>query len=261
MMRPGERGKRNMAAGVQFDDFDVRPMSFRGRTRDVLIARAGQRPVIVMHEIFGLSPALLDFARMLVAAGFKVYMPVLFGATDPSNPKWRRAMPCVLFEFRMLMKNDPGPWADWIRELATFAYTNNAPGKGVGVIGLCLTGNLALSAALNRHVTAPVMSEPSLPILRAGGLHVTPEELAAVKMRVAGEGLVIRGYRFELDRICKRARFDDLGAAFGAGFDGTCIPTDDKRLHSVFTDDLRDANGDFRHGELQTLIGFLQERT
>ncbi|HWW36352.1 MAG TPA: dienelactone hydrolase family protein [Xanthobacteraceae bacterium] len=250
-----------MAAGVQLDDFDITPMSFRNRTRDVLVARASGRPVIVMHEIFGLSPTLVDFARVLVAAGFKVYMPVLFGATDPSNPRWLRAMPCVLFEFRMLMKNDPGPWADWIRDLASFAYNSGAPVKGVGVIGLCLTGNLALSAALNPHVTAPVMSEPSLPILRAGGLHVSPDELAAVKMRVAGEGLVIRGYRFELDRICKRARFDDFGEAFGAGFQGTCIPTGNNKLHSVFTEDLRDENGNLRHGELQTLISFLQERT
>jgi dienelactone hydrolase len=250
-----------MGAGVQLDDFDIEPMSFRGRRRDVLVAKAGGRPVIIMHEIFGLSAKLLDFARLLIAAGFKVYVPVLFGTNDPNNTKWLRAMPCVAFEFRMLANNDPGPWADWIRDLASFAYTHGAPGKGVGVIGLCLTGNLALSAALNPHVTAPVMSEPTLPAFRAAGLHVSPDELSAVKMRVASEGLVIRGYRFELDRLCKRARFEELANTFGLGFHGTCIPTDDKRLHSVFTEHLRDENGDFRHGELQTLIGYLQART
>lgn len=249
-----------MGDGVQFDGFDVTPMTFHDRTRDVLVARAGGRPVIIMHELFGLTPEVVDFARLLVDAGFKVYVPVLFGATDPSNTRWWRAFLCVAYEFRVLTSNDPGPWADWIRALASFAYINNPPGKGVGVIGMCVTGNLALSAALNPHVTAPVMSEPSLPFFRAGGLHVSPEELSAVKMRVTNEALVIRGYRFEKDRLCKAARFDDLTEAFSAGFHGTAIPSE-KKLHSVFTRDLRDEHGNFRHGELQTLISYLQART
>ena len=81
-----------------------------------------------------------------------------------------------------------------------------------------------------------------------------------IKMRVDGEGLMIRGYRFELDRLCKQARFDELAATFGAGFQGTSIPTSDSKLHSVFTEHLRDEHGNFRHGELQTLISYLQAR-
>jgi dienelactone hydrolase len=248
-----------MAANVQFDGFDVTSMTFHDRTRDVLVAKAGGRPVIIMHELFGLTPSVIDFARLLVAAGFKVYLPVIFGATDPADTKWLRALPCVLFQFRVLTSNDPGPWADWIRDLASFAYTHNPPGKGVGVIGMCVTGNLALSAALNPHVTAPVMSEPSLPLFREGGLHVSAEELSAVKLRVTHEALVIRGYRFEKDTLCKAARFEQLAKTFGAGFQGTAIPSD-KKLHSVFTKDLRDDHGNFRHGELQTLISYLQAR-
>ena len=248
-----------MGTGVRLDGFDITPMTFHDRTRDVLVAKAGERPVIIMHELHGLTAVVIDFARLLVDAGFKVYVPVLFGATDPANTKWRRAFLCVIREFRVLTSNDPGPWADWIRELASFAYAENPPGKGVGVIGMCITGNLALSAALNPHVTAPVMSEPSLPFFRAGGLHVSPKELSAVKLRVTDEALVIRGYRFETDKLCKAARFEDLTTAFGAGFQGTAIPAD-KKLHSVFTKDLRDENGDFRHGELQTLISYLQAR-
>jgi dienelactone hydrolase len=248
-----------MGDGVRFDGFDVTPMTFDERTRDVLVAKAGGRPVIIMHELFGLTPETVDFARLLTEAGFKVYMPVLFGATDPAHTRWWLALPCVLYQFRVLTGNNPGPWADWIRALASRAYAENPQGKGVGVIGMCVTGNLALSAALNPHVTAPVMSEPSLPFFREGGLHVSPEELSAVKMRVTDEALVIRGYRFETDRLCKAARFEDLTKAFGAGFQGTAIPADE-RLHSVFTQDLRDAQGNFRHSELQTLIGYLQAR-
>lgn len=245
----------------RLDDFDITPMSFRDRTRDVLVAKAAGRPVILLHEIFGMRPTVVAFARLLVAAGFKVYLPVLFGPSEPGG-KFRGALAfaCVAHQFRVLTENDPGPWADWIRDLASYAWTANGPGKGVGVIGMCLTGNLALSAALNPHVTAPVMSEPSLPLLRADGLHISPDELSAVKMRVTEESLVIRGYRFERDKICKQARFEELGRTFGAGFEGTVIPTDDEKLHSVFSEDLRDQSGNFRHGELQTLIEYLRPR-
>ena len=251
-----------MGAGVQLHDFDVKPMSFRDRTRDVLVGKAGGRPVIIMHEVFGLTPAVVDFARLLTDADFKVYMPVLFGSSDPSAGKLRGARDflCVISEFKVLTNNDPGPWADWIRDLASFAYTENAPGKGVGVIGLCLTGNLALSAALNPHVTAPVMSEPSLPFHRGGGLHVSPEELSAVKTRVSNESLVIRGYRYEKDWKCRRARFKELRGTFKEGFEGTTIPAGNCGLHSVFTEHLRDGNGNFRHGELRTLIEYLKAR-
>jgi dienelactone hydrolase len=245
----------------RLDDFDITPMSFRDRTRDVLVAKAAGRPVILLHEIFGMRPTVVAFARLLVVAGFKVYLPVLFGASEPGG-KFRGALAfaCVAHQFRILAENDPGPWADWIRDLASFAWTANGPGKGVGVIGMCLTGNLALSAALNPHVTAPVMSEPSLPLLRADGLHISPDELSAVKMRVTEESLVIRGYRFERDKVCKQARFEELRRTFGAGFEGTVIPTDDEKLHSVFSEDLRDESGTFRHGELQTLIEYLRPR-
>ena len=245
----------------RLDDFDLAPMSFRDRTRDVLVAKAAGRPVILMHEIFGLRPPVVALARLLVAAGFKVYLPVLFGASEPgSQLRGALAFACVAYQFRILTNNDPGPWADWIRDLASFAYTADGPGKGVGVIGMCLTGNLALSAALNPHVTAPVMSQPSLPLFRADGLHVSPRELSAVKMRVTEQSLVIRGYRFERDKICKQARFDELERTFGAGFQGTVIPTDNEKLHSVFSEHFRDESGSFRHGELQTLIGYLRAR-
>jgi dienelactone hydrolase len=251
-----------MTVGVQLHDFDLMPMSFHDRTRDVLVSKAQGRPVIIMHEIFGLTPAVVDFARLLTDAEFKVYMPVLFGSSDPAAGKVRGIADflCVMSEFKLLSNNDPGPWADWIRELASLAYTENAPGKGVGVIGLCLTGNLALSAALNPCVTAPVMSEPSLPFFRAGGLHVSAAELSAVKMRVSHQGLVIRGYRYEKDWLCRRARFKELSSTFNGGFEGTTIPARNCSLHSVFTEHLRDGNGNFRHGELRTLIEYLKAR-
>ena len=51
-----------------------------------------------------------------VDAGFKVYAPVLFGATDPSNTNWARAFFCVMYEFRVLLQSLdlPHRYCDWV---------------------------------------------------------------------------------------------------------------------------------------------------
>lgn len=240
--------------------FDVRKLTFRGDTRDVLVSQTEGRPVIIMHEIFGLSPTVVEFARLVVAEGFKVYAPVMFGQTDPPVKKMA-PITCLVGEFKALSVNGPGKWADWIRDLAEQVFkTHGGPpgGRGVGVIGLCLTGNLALSATLSPVVTGPVMSEPSLGLLPSG-LHVSKAELANAKRRTQSGELTIRGYRYEKDWICPAAKFARLDKEFGHGFDGTTIPADDKELHSVFTEHLRDENGNFRHGELATLIAYLRK--
>ena len=41
-------------------------------------------------------------------------------------------------------------------------------GRGVGAIGMCLTGGFALSMALDPVVLAPVLAQPGLPVTRRG---------------------------------------------------------------------------------------------
>jgi dienelactone hydrolase len=102
-----------MSFSERLDDFDISPMSFRDHTRDVLVAKAAGRPAILMHEIFGLRPPVVALARLLVAAGFKVYLPVLFGASEPGGQlRGSLAFACVAHQFRVLTNNDPGRWAD-----------------------------------------------------------------------------------------------------------------------------------------------------
>ena len=115
----------------RLDDFDLAPMSFRDRTRDVLVAKASGRPVILMHEIFGLRPPVVALARLLVAAGFKVYLPVLFGGSEPrSQLRGALAFACVAHQFRLLTNNDPGPWADWILRSGFFRLQGRRAGQG-----------------------------------------------------------------------------------------------------------------------------------
>jgi dienelactone hydrolase len=49
------------------------------------VYRKGIRPaVIVLHEMPGLHPLVLDFARAVAAAGMTVFCPILFGS--PGKP-------------------------------------------------------------------------------------------------------------------------------------------------------------------------------
>ena len=63
--------------------FDWVMFTHQGRTHPVY--RAGTGPgVIVIHEIPGLHPGMLAFAQRLIAAGYTVYLPSLFGR--PGQP-------------------------------------------------------------------------------------------------------------------------------------------------------------------------------
>jgi len=57
-----------------FAGFDKRQID----GRDVWVAGAGPA-VIVVHEMPGLHPGVVDFGRRLVHAGFTAYLPSLFG--------------------------------------------------------------------------------------------------------------------------------------------------------------------------------------
>ena len=62
---------------------------------------------------------------------------------------------------------------DWLRALAAHAHPL-CGGKGVGAIGMCFTGNFALSMMLEPAMLAPVLSQPSLPMTDARGMHIAP---------------------------------------------------------------------------------------
>ena len=243
------------------EGFEIRTMAFEGKERPVIVSSNAGPPVVILHEAFGITATLIAFAEMIRAGGFRIYMPVLFGSAEPKKGKLGKAkglieFGCVVQQFRILASNESGPWAEWLRALVDWACTDSGHQRA-GAIGLCLTGNFALSMAVNDKVMAPVMGEPSLPVA-GDGLHLTPAELATLKHRV-GEGLEIRGYRYATDTKCKAGLFLKLEKELGPGFKGTSLPAKDK-LHSVFTEDLRQANGELRHDKVREVIDFLQSR-
>ncbi len=256
----------------QLTDFTRSEFSHDGCTRPVY--RKGEGPaVIVMHEVPGISAEVLRFARKVVDAGFTVFLPHLFGVLGKRTNEFSRlselAKLCVSREWHVLAENRSSPIADWLRALARHAH-QEIGGPGVGAVGMCVTGNFALTMTLDREVIAPVLAHPSFPLpispRKAAALHVTPETLDNARRRIRDEGLRVLGVRFTGDVLfCRRPRFDTLRRELGEGFEEVEVPGTSAKLHpepphSVLTIGLIDREGEPTREAVDRVIGFLRER-
>lgn len=208
------------------DDFEPRQVTLLDTTKVVHVAGAGPA-VIVMTEMPGISPHVARFARWVRDAGFTVYMPSLFGrdgavpGAHEGKAVFQRA--CVSAEFKAFAANESSPVTQWLRALARHAHAT-CGGPGVGAIGMCFTGNFALTMMLEPAVLAAVLSQPSLPLNDPAGMHIAPEELAEVSARLKRENLTVRAYRFEGDRVCRAERFAAYQRALGPRFVPRVLP-------------------------------------
>ncbi|MFI5005037.1 MAG: dienelactone hydrolase family protein [Solirubrobacterales bacterium] len=218
--------KRSMHEDDPLDDFDHRVLTLDGVAKVVHVAGSGPA-VIVMTEMPGISPQVARFARWARDAGFTVYMPSLFGrdgavpGVEEGTVTFRRA--CVSAEFRVLAANESSPVTIWLRSLARLAH-GECGGPGVGAIGMCFTGNFALTMMLEPALLAPVLSQPTLPLDDPAGLEIAPEELRAVRERLEREDLTVMAYRFAGDRFCGAQRFAAYSEALGERFRARVLP-------------------------------------
>lgn len=217
---------RSMKQDDPLEDFKRRLIALEGITKTVHVAGAGPA-VIVMTEMPGISPYVARFARWVRDAGFTVYMPSLFGRdgavpnAEEGTAVFQRA--CVSAEFRALAANESSPVTKWLRSLARFAH-EECGGPGVGAIGMCFTGNFALTMMLEPSMLAPVLSQPSLPLNNPAGIEIAPEEVKAVRERLDRDDLTVLAYRFEGDKFCMAQRFAAYQAALGDRFIGRVLP-------------------------------------
>jgi len=251
------------------DDFERRDVTLQGESKLVFIAGRGPA-VIVMTEMPGISPEVARFARFVRDAGFTVWMPNLFGEPGrvPTIGKGVLTIlrACVSREFRAFAANASSPVTQWLRALAAHAHPL-CGGKGVGAIGMCFTGNFALSMMLEPAMLAPVLSQPSLPMGQAAGMHIAPDELAAVKKRMDAEDLTVLAYRFEGDSFCRAQRFSAYQQALGDRFEGRVLPDSAanpdammKNPHSVVTAHLIDEAGQPTRAAVDEILAFFQSR-
>jgi dienelactone hydrolase len=216
----------NMNQDDSLSDFKNREINIDGVVKKVYCLGSGPA-VIVMTEMPGISPHVARFARWVRDAGFTVYMPSLFGSdgvvasSEEGAAVFQRA--CVSAEFRALSANRSSPVTRWLMALARVAHKESG-GPGVGAIGMCFTGNFALTMMLEPSVLAPVLSQPSLPLNEPGGLEISTDDLALVKARLDSDNLSVLGYRFEGDKFCRAERFAAYSAHLGDRFIARVLP-------------------------------------
>ncbi len=251
--------------------FEVTTFSHGGWEHEVY--RAGDGPaVVVIHEIPGLHPGVIAFGQRLVGAGYRVYLPSLFGRPGAafSGREMVRSIArvCVSREFAILADRT-SPVATWLRALAAQAHAE-CGGPGVGAIGMCFTGGFALAMAVEPAVLAPVLSQPGLPApLNArhrAALGLDEADLAAVKARTQA-GLCVLGLRFSADRGSPRERFQTLRRELGNTFEGIEIDSSpgnpyglSQQAHAVLTVELVDEPGHPTRAALDRVMTFLAER-
>jgi dienelactone hydrolase len=211
--------------------------SFGGATHPTY--RKGSGPgVIVIHEIPGITPDVIAFGEEVVAAGFTVVMPHLFGTPEKSPSggyvlKTLRQV-CVSNEFTKLATGVTTPVAGWLRSLARELH-DELGGPGVGALGMCFTGGFALAMMVDTSVVAPIVAQPSAPFAvskkRAADLNLSPSDLATVKERAAG-GCQVLGLRYDKD-VAVGSRFETLTRELGDAFIRVEFPG---RKHSTLTE-------------------------
>ncbi|WP_375201629.1 dienelactone hydrolase family protein [Hyphococcus sp.] len=258
------------------DDFDRRAITLEDVEKQVLVSGTGPA-VIVMTEMPGISPHVARFARWVREAGFTVYMPSLFGrdgvvpSADEGAAVFRRA--CVSAEFHAFAGNGSSPVTQWLRALARLAH-QECGGPGVGAVGMCFTGNFALSMMLEPAMLAPVLAQPSLPMDDPAAVESPPEELAAVRARLDKDDLTVMGFRFEGDKFCQAARFAAYEKALGKRFIGRVLPDSAAKEdglppffeshvttpHSVVTVHLRDEAGSPTLAARDEILEFFKTR-
>ncbi|WP_147125152.1 dienelactone hydrolase family protein [Shimia ponticola] len=228
------------------------------------------RGVVLLHELPGMTPEFWRLAHWL-AERFIVWCPDLYGTGQrplaPVGGVKGAARLCISREMGALRANRSGPITTWLRHLGQVLHSE-VGGPGIGVVGMCMSGGFAISMALDPWVTAPVASQPSLPLSlhrnQHGDLQLTDQERTALS---ASETDVMT-LRFAGDRVCRNARIEAIQAVFGpARVDDHELRDKDRNPngpmrfpHSCLTADLVDKQGSPTRGKVNDVIRFLSDR-
>ena len=241
--------------------YNMSPFSHGKIEHDVY--EKGEGPCIVLiQELPGIEERTIEFANRLVKANFKVVLPHMLG---PLGKKRTGAntfrILCINREFRAFAAHKSSPIVDWLKALCQKIRSQNNV-KGVGVIGMCLTGNFAISLMADDSVLGAVASQPSMPFLNKKALHMSANEIKTVKKRIDEVG-PMWAFRFREDWRCPPEKFCTIDETFNQdGHERIKLVTLQAKGHSVFTHhfDLETDDGYTPKDAYQDLIDYFTER-
>lgn len=189
----------------------------------VYVSEVGTKPLVILHELPGMTPSFIEYCREMSEEGFKVYMPLLFKSPETEMSALGCALFCVSREFRALFSARDGsnsrPVTTWLLELIDHISKEN-PDTKIGVVGMCLTGGFSIAAIAKPNVNAAILCQPSIPFFSdIETLGMSDQERANAKQGAKNKPFpCAKGYRYAKDNISRdshiRAAADILGEAF-----------------------------------------------
>jgi dienelactone hydrolase len=202
-----------------------RPFSHGGVTHSAFCLHDGtdKPPLILLHELTGLSPGTLAYAEEL-SRDFPVYVPLLFG----EKSKFSLTKGLSAYWFQGSMDFFPGgewgassqgsvPIVNWLRAVVR-QIGEQHPRQHIGIIGNCLTGPLPLALLDHPQVSAAVVAQPALPLrfwwyedADHTSLGLSADDLQYARKSTAK----IYGLRFETDCMSDPAKQETLRDEFG----------------------------------------------
>lgn len=220
--------------------------------------RGNGPPVIIIQELPGIGQATLRLADKLIKAGFSVVIPHLFGPIGKVQiGRNLLRVFCLRKEFKLFSRNQSSPIVDWLKALC-HSIRDERKVSGVGVIGMCLTGNFAISLMADSSVTAAVSSQPAMPINSPSSLHMSQLDVQKIKTNI-DKTQPILAFRFENDWMSTQAKFDTLASTFNADVERIKMTTLPGDGHSVLTLDFIDEEGHPTYEALQKVIAYFRE--
>ena len=188
----------------------------------VFISENGEKPLIILHELPGMSESFIDYCRRMSDEGFKVYMPLIFKSPGTNMNSAQSLAFCVTKEFRRLFaaksEADSRPFTGWLLHLIQ-DVADHHPDAKIGIVGMCLTGGFAIAGVASPQVTAVAACQPSFPFLwNIRSLGFSDADRAQIEAGAANKVLpCVKAYRYSGDWICKEAHMkaakDILGTA------------------------------------------------
>ena len=233
------------------------PVGRHPTTFDLYTTGSGP-PVIVMQEMPGIGQTTIQFCTRLTDAGFEVWVPHWFGPLGATSPLNVVRLLCMRREFQVFAKNQSSAIVDWMRALCRHVAQARKVER-LGVIGMCLSGNFAMTLIAEPNVWAGVASQPSLPGRAAGALHMSGAEIAASRAALDAKG-AMRAYRFRDDPLCPAAKFDAIEGAFNDGAVRVVTKVLAGKGHSVFTGHYDEAPESPTANALREVIDYLRKQ-
>ena len=247
-----------MIEGFEKSQFSSDAMDGKPATFDVYTK--GEGPVVVIiQELPGIGVETIQLADRFVEKGFRVVMPHLFGPLGRLSFVGNIArIFCMRREFSIFAKHKSSPIVEWLKALCQDCREKYDV-SGVGVIGMCLTGNFAISLMADDAVLAGVASQPSLPLFSPKSLHMSDDEIAKVRKRLEQQGPML-AYRFKGDKLCTASKFDALNDAFNDDQHRIDLKTIPGNKHAVLTVHFSNREGSPTEEALGEIFEYFSDR-